>query len=54
MEIDVFQQFEEYGQAFGLPYHKYQAQETVAENEAERRRAKFWGHNRRSEKDGGR
>ena len=42
MEIDVFQQFEETVQAFGLPYHKYQAQETV-ENEAERRLCKILG-----------
>lgn len=42
MEMDAFQQLEQTAAAFGLPYQKYQAQETV-ENEAERRLCKILG-----------
>lgn len=42
MEMDAFQQFKQTVQAFGLPYHKYQAQETV-ENEAGQRLYRILG-----------
>lgn len=42
MEMDALQQLEQTAAAFGLPYQKYQAQETV-ENEAERRLCKILG-----------
>lgn len=42
MEIDAFQQLKQTVQAFGLPYHKYQAQETV-ENEAGQRLYRILG-----------
>ena len=40
--MDAFQQFKQTVQAFGLPYHKYQAQETV-ENEAGQRLYRILG-----------
>lgn len=42
MEINAFQQLKQTVQAFGLPYHKYQAQETV-ENEAGQRLYRILG-----------
>ena len=42
MEIDAFQQLKQTVQAFGLPYHKYQAQEAV-ENEAGQRLYRILG-----------